>query len=294
MPRLAEKYVANDAMLGVGGGGANAAMALQRLGGQALLAGRMGDDLLAGLVLEKLLDEQVNCHRVKRIKHVRSAVSSIYIDAQGERQIVNFRGDVSNMSIASLSSSDVQKPAADRDAFAEGWLEMVGIEQCKAVLVDTRWEAGALAALKLARTLGLPAVVDAEAPTSIKAMALATHIAFSRQGLREYAGTADVRTGLQRARDQFDNWVCVTDGSEGVYYLASGQLERMATPTVKAVDTLGAGDVWHAAFTLELAQGHAELAAITYANAAAALKCTRFGGASAAPGYLDVEAFLRS
>ena len=52
---------------------------------------------------------------------------------------------------------------------------------------------------------------------------------------------------------------------------------------VDAVDTLAAGDVFHAGFALALAEGRDEVAAMRFGAAAAALKCTRFGGSMGAP-----------
>src|SRR5205823_9079411 len=54
----------------------------------------------------------------------------------------------------------------------------------------------------------------------------------------------------------------------------------------------GAGDVFHGAFTLALAQGHTLAAAIRFAAAAAGLKCTRLGGSRGAPRRGEVEALL--
>jgi sugar/nucleoside kinase (ribokinase family) len=61
---------------------------------------------------------------------------------------------------------------------------------------------------------------------------------------------------------------------------------------VQAVDTLGAGDVFHGAFTLALAQGGALAAAIRFAAAAAGIKCPRLGGSMAAPRRGEVDALL--
>jgi sulfofructose kinase len=61
---------------------------------------------------------------------------------------------------------------------------------------------------------------------------------------------------------------------------------------VTAVDTLGAGDVWHGAFALRLGEGADECDAMVFANAAAALKCTRFGGRSGAPGREETESLI--
>jgi sugar/nucleoside kinase (ribokinase family) len=58
------------------------------------------------------------------------------------------------------------------------------------------------------------------------------------------------------------------------------------------VDTLGAGDVFHGAFTLGLAEGCQVRKALRFAAATAALKCTRHGGSLAAPQRIEVEEFL--
>ena len=62
---------------------------------------------------------------------------------------------------------------------------------------------------------------------------------------------------------------------------------------VPVVDTLGAGDIFHGAFALALGQGRSETLALRFANAAAALKCTRPGGGAGAPWRHEVEAFLK-
>jgi sulfofructose kinase len=58
------------------------------------------------------------------------------------------------------------------------------------------------------------------------------------------------------------------------------------------VDTLGAGDVFHGAFALAITEKQELRQALRFASAAAALKCTRFGGAFAAPQRTEVEELL--
>ena len=58
------------------------------------------------------------------------------------------------------------------------------------------------------------------------------------------------------------------------------------------VDTLGAGDVFHGAFALAITEKQDLREALRFASAAAALKCTRFGGAFAAPQRAEVEELL--
>jgi sulfofructose kinase len=71
------------------------------------------------------------------------------------------------------------------------------------------------------------------------------------------------------------------------------ELEETPAFAVDAVDTLGAGDVFHGAFTLAVAEGRDLRGTLRFASAAAALKCTRFGGALAAAQRIEVEELLR-
>ena len=75
-------------------------------------------------------------------------------------------------------------------------------------------------------------------------------------------------------------------------FVEDGTIAHLPAFAVEAVDTLGAGDVWHGAFALGLAEGQGERAAIRFASAAAAIKCTRFGGRAGAPQRTEIEAFL--
>lgn len=276
MPRMAEKYRARDAAIVGGGGAANAAVAVARLGGEAMVAARLGRDPIGDMIVAGLEAEGVDCTLVRRLEQGRSSFSSIFVDRAGERQIVNFRD---------------MKLSFDAD-----WLERNFPRDIGAALADTRWPQGAAVAMAEARRLGVPGILDAEAPVreAGEALGLASHIAFSAQGLRDFAGIDDLGAGLRAARAETGAWVCVTDGPNGVSYVGSGGEGHVPATPVDVVDTLGAGDVWHGAFALALGEGRAEPEAVAFANAAATLKCTRFGGRSGTPDREETERFMRS
>lgn len=269
-PRAAEKYRARDAMIVGGGCGANAAVAVARLGGGALLSARLGGDATAEMILADLRSEGVDVSLCDR-SGARSSCSSILVDSQGERQIVNFRG-------AGLTE----------DAGHLARAPAVG-----AVLADTRWGAGAVAAMELARARGIPGVLDVEAGTDPAVLAPASHAAFSVQGLADlYPG--DPGAALARVVADHGGWACVTMGAEGVLWRdAAGGEGHVPVPQVEVIDTLGAGDVWHGAFALRLAEGADELNTVRFANAVAALKCRTAGGRTGAPRRAAVETFLK-
>jgi sulfofructose kinase len=111
------------------------------------------------------------------------------------------------------------------------------------------------------------------------------------QGLRDATGLDEPRAALA-AFPPTRSWVAVTNGAEGVFFREGGAVLHEPAFPVAAVDTLGAGDTWHGAFAVALADGKTEREAVRFASAAAAIKCTRFGGRDGAPSRAEVEAFL--
>ena len=78
---------------------------------------------------------------------------------------------------------------------------------------------------------------------------------FSGECLRATAATDDLATGLFRVGEATDAFLAVTDGPQDVLWRDGKALRRSPAFPVKAVDTLGAGDVFHGAFALALAEG---------------------------------------
>ena len=190
MPRRAEKYRAEDVRFSLGGGGAIAAVAMQQLGARVQLAGRLGDDLFGDVLRSELSRRAVGKTLLACVAGSKSPISSVFVDDRGDRQIVNYR-----------QVGDTPAVAGTSEALDSHCLML--LDTPDAVLVDTRWEAAALQVLAYARQIAVPAVIDAEAPVSHAAMALASHIAFSRQGLREYASLDSVEQGLRMAQMEF-------------------------------------------------------------------------------------------
>ncbi|TCL08362.1 sulfofructose kinase [Shimia isoporae] len=271
LPRLPEKYGTDEADIVGGGCAANAAVAIARLGGEAFLGARLGDDSIGDLILADLEREGVDVTNVTRTKGAKSSYSSVLLDAQGERQIVNFRG-------AGL-------------VLATDWFQ--NLEEIGAVLTDTRRVDAAMDALQLAAGRGIPGVLDGEAPIDPVLMSAASHVALSMQGLRDLNPNADIEDALLAISKVHDCWACVTDGADGVWFTDGDAVRHVPAFNISPVDTLGAGDVWHGIFALMLAEGMGEEEAIRYANGAAALKCMTKGGRAGAPSRAALEDFLK-
>jgi sulfofructose kinase len=149
-----------------------------------------------------------------------------------------------------------------------------------------------------ARAAGIPAVLDFdETPRGPVGVVLTapTHVIFSAPALAAVSGEQDPVSGLRSVRTMTPSWIAVTLGAGGILWLDDADESRQSPAfDVDAIDTLGAGDVFHGAFTLGLAEGRPIEDVIRRASAVAALKCTRFGGRSGIPGTEEVDAFLGS
>jgi sulfofructose kinase len=163
------------------------------------------------------------------------------------------------------------------------------------MLVDDHLPAFVLPVVAAARDAGIPVVVDLEKnnPGTEQLRKLCTHLVFSAEGARATAGTDKLELAMRRIARQTQAFVAVTNGGDDIMFVEDGEPQRMPVFTVKAVDTLAAGDVFHAAFALALAERRKPREALRFASAVAALKCTRFGGIAGAPTRAELEEFLR-
>ena len=275
MPTTADKYRASGFETLGGGPAATAAVAIARLGGSARLAARVGDDMLANLIAAELESYGVDCTLLRRMGGRHSSVSAVLVDSAGERLIVNY-----------LDSSMDNDPT---------WLDAYAPLDVAAILTDTRWPEGALLGLNLARRNGLPAILDGDSPVPKdgELVRAATHVAFSARGLSEFAGIEDAEQALLSIDAQTEAWCCVTLGAEGTLVVEDGQLGRLPAFDVSVRDTLGAGDVWHGAFALALAERKPTSDAVIFASAAAALKVQNGGGRAGCATREEVEDFLQ-
>lgn len=260
-----------------GGNALNAAIAMARLGGRVAFAGPMGDarETSSSFILERMAAEGIDISHIVRMPDVATPVSAIIIDATGERTLTIFR----DPALWTVKLSDADELLAD----------------CQAVLVESRCGAFCIDLCAEARRRGIPVIVGVD-----RAMALtdglltaASHLLFSSEQVQETAGVADDGAALKRLAGLTSAFLAATRGPHGTIWLNdAGTLEETPAFPVEAVDALGAGDVFHGAFTLRLAEGGGVREALRFAAAAAALKCTRHGGGQAAAQRVEVEGFL--
>jgi sulfofructose kinase len=277
-PTPGTKVSASDFIVTGGGCAANAAVAVARLGGRATFAGPLGgkEDAVSARIVADLEKEGIDCSGVVRNAGATASVSLILLDAQGEKSIATRRG----AGLGEALPKDVARLVADANG----------------VLVDNRFPEFVTAVCHAAQARNIPIVIDLDQATRVDdpLLALGRHVIASAEALSGTTGETDFGAALARLARHAGGFLAVTDGPNGVSWREEGALRHMPAFALQAIDTLAAGDVFHGAFALALAEGRDIEDAMRFSAAAAALKCTRFGGAAGAPKRYEVDAFLQA
>jgi sulfofructose kinase len=275
-PQRPTKTPALSYRAGTGGMAFNAAIAAARLGAAVRMIGRVGSEPGVQMLRDRLRAEGVEDRGLESVPGASTSVSAIIVDARGERQIFNHRGDA----IARAHPLDTRV-----------------LEGADVVLADPRWVAGAMAALRWARAQRVTALLDVDvAPQADlhRLVPLTQWAVFSEPGLAAYAPDVSPQAALAHALDSGCELAMVTRGEQPVWWLRRGDpvLRSVTVPSVKAVDTTAAGDVFHGALALALGEGRVEHDAVRFAATAAALKCLAGPGVLGAARRAAVERAL--
>lgn len=260
-----------------GGNALNAAIGIVRLGGRASICGPMGDarETSSRFIFEKLAHEGIDTKHLMHMPGLVTPVSSVMVDPSGERTIVTFRDP---------ELWKVRLPSTE-----------VLLEDCAAILTESRCAGFCTDLCAEARRRGIPVIVDVDRAMSLLEglLTASSHLVFSSEPLQETADVTDDGQALKKIAKLTPSFLAGTRGPKGTIWLdEQGNLQETPAFPVHTVDTLGAGDVFHGAFALAITENLKLREALRFASAAAALKCTRFGGAFAAPQRAEVTELL--
>jgi sugar/nucleoside kinase (ribokinase family) len=169
------------------------------------------------------------------------------------------------------------------------------IRNTRLLHVDDVDEEAAIYAAGIAREAGIPVTSDIErvrARTG-ELVAAVTIPIFAEHVVEALTGEKDFERGLRGVRSRLKpapTTVCVTLGAGGAMLLAGDTVYRAPGYTVDVADTTGAGDVFRGGFITALLRGDAPEEILRFANAAAAVSCTRLGAIASVPTIADVDA----
>jgi len=169
------------------------------------------------------------------------------------------------------------------------------IGSARLVHVDDEEQEAAIATARIARKSGIPVTSDIDRITdrTSELVAAVSIPMFANHVLPAITGESDVERALRALRRTHQGLLCVTLGAEGAMLLVGDELFIEKGFTIAAVDTTGAGDVFRAAFIYGLLNAYPPRRMLRFANAAAAVSCTRAGAMAGVPALAEVERLMR-
>ncbi|ADE53647.1 carbohydrate kinase family protein [Coraliomargarita akajimensis] len=271
-PHADEKLRAT-AMHSCGGGpAANAAVAIQRLGGTARFAGYLGTDAFGDAHLREFRADGV-AHETVTQAGAPTPVAAVTVKPDGQRSIVDYRA-----------------PSAlcPEDAF-----ELKNYP-AKVLLVDGHQPMLSLRLVEQARALGIPTVLDAGSINDGTQLLYnrVDYLIASEKFAKQMSHEDDPRLALAML-DGAASVIAATWGADGVYWQDEHGQHHLPAYDIDPVDTTGAGDAFHGAFALGLARGLNLRDNMRWSSATGALTCLQFGARTALPLARKVQALCQ-
>lgn len=257
LPDRNQKLVASDYLVAAGGPATNAAVAFSYLGNSATVVGVVGSHPITHLILTDLQQCGVTVHDLAPTQLDPPPVSSILVtETTGDRAVI---------------SINAVKTQAVTDVLPDNVLENIGI-----VLIDGHQIEVGRAIAEQAKAQGIPIVLDGGSwkpglevilPWIDYAICSAN---FQPPGCHSEADVFCYLANLDIPQ------IAITHGEQPIQYHDRGQSGTIAVPSIQAIDTLGAGDIFHGAFCHYLLQTSL-VGALAQAAEVAAHSCRFFG-----------------
>lgn len=258
-----------------GGQVATTMAACAALGIRTAYLGAIGTDANGRRVEEGLRERGVDVTRVLR-REAATRYAVILVDgATGERVVLWERDDRLDVPPAEIQPQLV-----------------AGV---RLVHVDATDEAAAIAIARLARDAGAIVTCDIDdvTPRTLDLLAHVTVPILAEHVPRMLTGIDDTEAALRQFRAVHHGLLCVTLGARGSAALDGDRFLQAPAVRVAAMDTTGAGDVFRAGMIYGLLDRWPNERTLRFANAAAAVSCTRPGAIPSVPTLADVEQHLR-
>jgi len=251
------------------GGGlvATALVTVARLGGQARFTGFLGTSSTATSARQNLLRSHVDTSLILHMESAEPIIAMVVTEAStGERTIF-------------FTKNNVYYPSP------EDYTDLEWLKNTRVFLYDSVSEKAGAAMAAAARRLGITTIVDAERINSATSGTIenADHLVVPEAFASEYTGRKEIKDMLKELRSREEQIVVITSGEKGYSVLWSDYYVHQPAFPVKAVDTTGAGDIFHGAYAYAVARGKDPFHACRYAAATAALSTQGEGGQSAIP-----------
>lgn len=282
-PQAGETVIGKNYQLAFGGKGANQAVAAARSGADTAFIACVGDDEMGLTYRQQLQREGIDISAVQIIANCPTGVALIFVNQAGENSIAIHGGANAQLTIERLTPYQQMISQAQ-------WLLMQLETPLATVLAAAQWakQQGKRVMLNPAPACQLPnellTCVDLLTPNESEAEYLTGVKVVDAQSAEQAAAILHAK-GVDT--------VIITLGAKGVWLSQSAQAGQLISGfTVKAVDTIAAGDTFSGALITALLEQQTLTQAIRFAQAASAIAVTRAGAQPAIPQRQEIMQFL--
>ncbi|MDZ8051249.1 MAG: sugar kinase [Aulosira sp. ZfuVER01] len=256
-PQNNQKIVAIDYTVAAGGPATNAAITFSHLGNQTTVLGVVGSHPMTQLIRTDLATYKVAIADLEPNTTTSVPVSSIIVtQSTGERAVVSINAVKTQASTASVPSDILQN--------------------IDIVLIDGHQMEVGIAIAQMAKVKNIPIAIDGGSwkPGFEKLLPFVDYAICSSNFSPPNCHTAaDVFAYLSSLAIPH---IAITHGEQPIEYLSCGNTGILDVPSISAVDTLGAGDIFHGAFCHYILQA-SFTDALAQAAKVAAKACQFFG-----------------
>ncbi|MEM3506820.1 MAG: ribokinase [Candidatus Bathyarchaeia archaeon] len=283
LPKTGETIIGRGFKMSPGGKGANQAVAVAKLGAEAYMVGRVGDDYLGNLLMENMSKNGVNIDFVKKDPSTYSGLAFITVDQKGKNTI-----SVAPGADLTISNGDVEEAI---NVIKQADIMLLQLEIPLEVVMyaaKKAFENNIKVILNPAPYKPLPKEllenISILTPNEIEVSMMSK---VKVKGLKDLikAGKKLLNIGIEK--------IIITLGDKGAMLVSKEKVIRFPAIKVKAIDTTGAGDAFNGALAVALAEGKIIDEAIKFANFAGALTTTKVGAQEALPTKEEIEELMK-
>lgn len=234
-PATNQKITAQSQQIFVGGPATNAAITFAFLGGSATLVAPVGQHPLSAMIKQECRNFGIDLIDLIAESQEAPPISSVWVDAEGQRSVVS----------ANASGRTIPTACVDRAALAEVRMLMVdghAMQACQA------WA-------EVARAAGLCVILDGGSwKNGTDVLLKRTDVAICSADFLP-PGCSTHLDAIDYLHEAGVTKVAITHGADPIQFVCGTGSGAVEVPHVEAVDTTGAGDIFHGAFCFHYASG---------------------------------------
>jgi ribokinase len=266
LPQPGQTIMSHDFVVYPGGKGANQAVAAAKLGAKVTMFGCLGSDPYSGMLRESLENVGVSTSDLVTIEDSPTGAAIILVEDSSENEIVVIPGANARFSPDVLEQVHIDK-----------------IEQADALLLQLEIPLESVAkAAQIAHKSGVPVILN-PAPVCELPIEFLQHVDILVPNQTELKKLQENGLPLEKLFSLGIKIILETRGASGVWVHTQDASRHVEAVKVNAIDTVGAGDTFVAAFAVAYSSGTDLLDAVRFANQAAAFTTTRKGAQSSFP-----------